>query len=423
MKRREFIGNSFAIGSLTSVIPISQLYSNVQKKISIQNKKTNYDVIVIGVGSMGSSACYQIAKQGHSVLGLEQFDIPHEMGSHTGQSRIIRKAYFEHPNYVPLLERAYQNWQTLEQEISNQIYFKTGLLYFGPNNHMLIKGTQKSAIKYSIEVNELSQVEQLRKFPQFKIPESYTNLIEVDAGFVTPERAILSFTKQALKYKAEIHTKEKTLEWSKKDGIIQVKTNKQIYKCKKLVLTTGAWTSKFSNLKNLEVTRQIMAWAQPKKPNMFELNNFPCWTFADPSVNGIYYGFPSLPSSSFEEPTGIKFAHHTKGKITDPDIVNKNISKEEEKKLVKAIQKFIPNGVKSITGVKTCLYTYSPDEDFILDFYKNNEDIVIASGFSGHGFKFASVIGEILSELVTKGKSIHPINFLNSNRFNKNLNS
>ena len=418
MNRRKFIGNSFAIGSLTSIIPISQLYSNVQKKLSIQNKKTNYDVIVIGVGSMGSSACYQIAKQGHSVLGLEQFDIPHEMGSHTGQSRIIRKAYFEHPNYVPLLERAYQNWRSLEQEISNQIYFKTGLLYFGPSNHLLIKGTQKSAVKHGIEVNELSQKEQLNKFPQFKIPESYTNLIEIDAGFITPERAILSFIKQALKYKAVINTKEKTIEWSKKDGIIEVKTNKQTYKCKKLVLTTGAWTSKFSNIKNLEVTKQIMAWAQPKNLDMFRLKNFPCWTFADPSVNGIYYGFPSLPSSSFEEPIGIKFAHHTKGTLSDPDIVNKNISKEEEKILIEAIKKFIPEGIETLISMKTCLYTYSPDEDFILDFYNNNKDVVIATGFSGHGFKFASVIGEILSELVIKGKSIHPINFLSYNRFN-----
>jgi len=418
MRRREFIGNTLAIGGLTSVIPVSQLYSNVQKKLSIQNKKTNYDVIVIGVGSMGSSACYHISKQGHSVLGLEQFDIPHEMGSHTGQSRIIRKAYFEHPNYVPLLERAYHNWQSLEQEISNQIYFKTGLLYFGPSTHLLIKGTQKSAIKYGIEVNEFDRKEQLDKFPQFKVPKNYTNLIEVDAGFVTPERAILSYTEQALKYKAIIHTKEKTLEWSKKDGIIQVKTNKQIYKCKKLVLTTGAWTSKFSDIKNLDVTRQILAWAKPEKQDMFELNTFPCWTFADPSVNGIYYGFPSLPSSSFEEPSGIKFAHHTKGKLTDPDIVNKNVSKKEEKTLVEAITKFIPKGIETITTTKTCLYTYSPDEDFILDFYNNNEDVVIASGFSGHGFKFASVIGEILSELAINGKSIHPINFLKSNRFN-----
>ena len=418
MRRREFIGNTLTIGGLTSVIPVSQLYSNVQKKLSIQNKKTNYDVIVIGVGSMGSSACYHISKQGHSVLGLEQFDIPHEMGSHTGQSRIIRKAYFEHPNYVPLLERAYHNWQSLEQEISNQIYFKTGLLYFGPSTHLLIKGTQKSAIKYGIEVNEFDRKEQLDKFPQFKVPENYTNLIEVDAGFVTPERAILSYTEQALKYKAIIHTKEKTLEWSKKDGIIQVKTNKQIYKCKKLVLTTGAWTSKFSDIKNLDVTRQILAWAKPEKQDMFELNTFPCWTFADPSVKGIYYGFPSLPSSSFEEPIGLKFAHHTKGKLSDPDIVNKNVSKEEEKTLVEAITKFIPKGIETITTTKTCLYTYSPDEDFILDFYNNNEDVVIASGFSGHGFKFASVIGEILSELITKGKSIHPINFLKSNRFN-----
>ena len=121
MKRRDFIENTLAIGGLASVIPISQLYSKVQKKLSHQNKKTNYDVIVIGVGSMGSSTCYQIAKQGYSVLGLEQFDIPHEMGSHGGQSRIVRKAYFEHPNYVPLLERAYENWKSLEQEVSNQI--------------------------------------------------------------------------------------------------------------------------------------------------------------------------------------------------------------------------------------------------------------------------------------------------------------
>jgi len=242
--------------------------------------------------------------------------------------------------------------------------------------------------------------------------------MEVDAGFITPERAILSFTKQALKYKAAIHTKEKTLEWSKKDGVIQVKTNKQTYKCKKLVLTTGAWTSKFSNVKNLEVTRQIMAWAQPKNLNMFKLNNFPCWTFSDPSKNGIYYGFPSLPNSSFGELTGLKFAHHTKGTLSDPDMVNRNVSKEEEKILVEAIKKFIPKGVETINSMKTCLYTYSPDEDFILDFYNNNKDIVIAAGFSGHGFKFASVIGEILSELVTKGKSIHPINFLNANRFN-----
>ncbi|MFL2597898.1 MAG: N-methyl-L-tryptophan oxidase [Flavobacteriaceae bacterium] len=418
MKRRDFIENTLAIGSLTSVIPISQLYSNVQRKLSHQNKKSNYDVIVIGVGSMGSSTCYQIAKQGYSVLGLEQFDIPHEMGSHGGQSRIIRKAYFEHPNYVPLLERAYENWKSLEQEVSNQIYFKTGLLYFGPSKHPLITGTQKSAKKYNIQVNEFNRKEQIDKFPQFKIPNDYSNLIEVDAGFVTPERAILTYTKQALKHKATIHINEKTLQWSKKDGVIQVKTNKQTYYCKKLVLTAGAWNSKFSNLQNLEVTRQVMFWAKPRNINMFNLNKFPCWTYADTTNKGIYYGFPNLSNSSFGEPPGIKFAHHTKGTLTDSDAVNKNISKDEQRTIIETIRKFIPEGIDSISSIKTCLYTYSPDEDFILDFYNKNKDVVIGAGFSGHGFKFASVIGEIIAELVIKGKSIHPINFLKSNRFN-----
>jgi len=418
MKRREFIGNTVAIGGMASVVPISQLYSNVQKQLSYNDSKTNYDVIVIGVGSMGSSACYHLAKQGHSVLGLEQFDIPHEIGSHTGQSRIIRKAYFEHPSYVPLLERAYKNWQSLEQAISSQLYFKTGLLYFGPDKHLLIKGTQESAIKYGIEVNQLTQKEQLKQFPQFKIPEDYTNLMEVDAGFVTPERAILAFTEQALKCGAIIHVKEKTLEWWKKDGVIKVKTNKQTYKCKKLVLTTGAWTSKFAAVNNLEVTRQVMAWAQPKNWDMFDLNNFPCWTFADPSVKGIYYGFPILPASSFGGPVGLKFAHHTKGILSDPEIVSRNISKEEGSILVEAIRKFIPEGIDNIHSMKTCLYTYSPDEHFILDFYNENKDVVIAAGFSGHGFKFASVIGEILSDLAIDGKTKYPIDFLSAKRFN-----
>ena len=184
------------------------------------------------------------------------------------------------------------------------------------------------------------------------------------------------------------------------------------------MLTAGAWNSKFSKLKNLEVTRQVMFWAKPRNINMFKLNKFPCWTFADPTINGIYYGFPNLSNSSFGEPPGIKFAHHTKGTLTDYDAVNKNISIDEQRTVIEAIRKFIPEGIDSISSIKTCLYTYSPDEDFILDFYNENKDVVIGAGFSGHGFKFASVIGEIIAELVIKGKSIHPINFLKSNRFN-----
>src|SRR5436190_9187009 len=138
----------------------------------------SFDVIVIGVGSMGSSACYYLAKRGYKVLGLEQFDISHEFGSHAGQSRIIRKAYFEHPDYVPLLQRAYKNWNTLEQETGEQLYFKTGLLYAGTSNNEMIKGVKQSASLYNIELEKLDLVNATNHFPQFSLPGNFEVLFE-----------------------------------------------------------------------------------------------------------------------------------------------------------------------------------------------------------------------------------------------------
>jgi len=145
---------------------------------------TSFDVIVIGVGSMGSSACYHLSKRGHKVLGIEQFDITHEFGSHAGQSRIIRKAYFENPHYVPLLERAYENWKELEQETGTQIYYATGLVYFGSKDDLLIKGAKQSASLYNIKVDTINEHETAERFPAFKIPGNFETLFEPDAGFV-----------------------------------------------------------------------------------------------------------------------------------------------------------------------------------------------------------------------------------------------
>lgn len=416
MKRRRFLSNALTVGGASALIPTTQIYQSVNSLLNQSSDEKIFDVIVLGVGSMGSSACYYLAKEGHSVLGLEQFDIPHDLGSHSGQSRIIRKAYFEHPSYVPLLDKAYKNWKDLEQVTSSKIYFDTGLAYFGPKDHLLIKGSLDSASKYDIKMNQMSALEQKKSLPQFNIPENYTNMLEVDAGFVTPERAILTYVEQALKHGASIHTKEKVIDWKSNEGEITVRTNSQTYRCKKLVITTGAWTSKLTSIDNLQVRRQTVAWAQPKNWEEFALGNFPCWTYANPSVRGIYYGFPVLPSTTFGSPIGLKFAHHTPGKLSDPDMVHRNISKQEEADLVKAIRQFIPEGIESIHTIKSCLYTYSPDENFIIDFYEENKNVVLAAGFSGHGFKFASVVGEILSDLAMTGETTQPIDFLKTKR-------
>ncbi len=418
MKRRDFIAKTagITVASLSS----TAFYTSTNRAMEKTNAQTNYDVIVLGVGSMGSATCYHLAKKGYKVLGLEQFDIPHELGSHAGQSRIIRKAYFEHPDYVPLLDRAYQNWKSLEDETGAKLYYKTGLLYFGRADHGLIKGLRESATKYSIQIDEMTEQEQNKRFPQFNIPAGYERLIEPDAGFLRPEHSVLIHTERAIQLGANIHTKEKTIEWKKSVDTIYVKTNKNTYQCKKLVITAGPWAgSMLPDLsKNLKVTRQMIAWMKPKNWQKFELGNFPCWTIADDEKPGIFYGFPILSAALFGGPIGLKVAHHFQGAVSDPDNISRTPTKEDEDTIIYALNKFIPDGYESTHVMKTCMYTNTPDENFILDFVPGYEkDVVCATGFSGHGFKFASVVGEIMADLAMTGDTTQPIGFLNATRF------
>lgn len=379
----------------------------------------SFDVIVLGVGSMGSSSCYYLSRQGYSVLGLEQFDIPHDQGSHAGQSRIIRKAYFEHPDYVPLLQRAYENWKEIEKVTDSQIYFPTGLLYAGKPDETLIKGVRESAEKYSVKVDPLSHAEANSRFPQFQIPQDYDILFEPDAGFVTPERAVLLYVDQAIKNGAEIHTKEKTISWSREGETITVKTNKGTYTCKKLVITAGAWAGTMIPTlgSQFKVTRQVIAWTNPQEWKPFEIGEFPCWMIDDSTKPGMYYGFPVLPVGKFGGPIGLKTAHHYPGYVSDPDAVNRVPAAEDEANIIDALCKFLPKGYASMHVLKTCLYTNTPDEHFVIDFLPGyDEQVVIAAGFSGHGFKFISVVGEVMADLAMNGTTELPIQFLNVQR-------
>ncbi|MDX2047014.1 MAG: N-methyl-L-tryptophan oxidase [Chitinophagaceae bacterium] len=413
MKRREF---------LTSALSLPLVAGNDGSKpqnTMVALQKNQYDVIVIGAGSMGASACYFLAARGHKVLGLEQFNVPHEKGSHAGQSRIIRKAYFEHPDYVPLLERAYYNWRQIEEKTGIQLYHETGLLYHGKPGHVVLKGTTHAASLHHIPLHHLSPGQSSKQFPQFKLPEGFTSFIESAAGFITPEKAISTYIAEAVKNGASIRTNEKVLDWKKEKEHIKVVTSKETFYCKKLVVTAGAWAGKLApQLKpQLKVTRQIVAWMKPLKPALFSLENFPCWVIADED-RGVYYGFPMLPNDRFDGPAGLKVAHHFPGAENDPDNVNRNISKEDEEDIRYALQKYLPAANGELLEFKTCLYTYSKDENFIIDHLPGyNGDVTIACGFSGHGFKFVSVVGEILADLAMEGKTKLPVDFLKLGRF------
>jgi len=379
--------------------------------------KNTFDVIVIGVGSMGSAACWYLAGRGYRVLGLEQFDIVHNHGSHTGQSRIIRKAYFEHSDYVPLLERAYENWQTIEKETGATLYHQTGIVYFGPHHHETMKGVRNSAALHHIRVDKLSREETISQFPAFQIPKDFETLYEPIAGFVTPERAIRVYTHEAVKIGAAIHTNEKVVSWRRSGSTIEVETSNGKYQAGKLVITSGSWTSQIlPQLKpQLTVRKQMLAWVRPPRPDLFSLGRLPCWFIEDPDF-GMLYGFP-IVSENPEGPVGLKLARHFPGEIWDPDNFNYPNPQAEKETLRYLLKKYIPAAGDQIVETKPCLYTYSPDSNFIVDHLPGfGKQVAIACGFSGHGFKFASVIGEILADLAMNGTSGLPVEFLSLKR-------
>jgi len=382
--------------------------------------KTRYDVIVIGVGSMGSAACYYLAKNGVDVLGIEQFDIVHDSGSHAGQSRIIRKAYFEHPDYVPLLERAYFNWKALEKETGEPLYYRTGLLYSGDPDHEIIKGVKRSASSYRIGLETLSPSELSQRYPPFRFPPHHEFLFEPDAGFVTPEKAIRVFSRLAEEHGAAIHTGEPVSDWELNGTELSVKTNATSYTCMKLIITSGAWSGKlipgFKDI--IRASRQFVAWVRPDKEENYMRGQFPCWMIADDHKPGCFYGFPMLDTAEFGEPAGLKLAHHHRAGPADPDKVNRNITMADEEDLRYCLSTYLPDVSQSIQTGKICLYGNSPDEHFIIDRLPGfREQVITACGFSGHGFKFAPVVGEMLSDLAVRGNTMLPIGFLSLDRF------
>ncbi len=379
-----------------------------------------YDVIVMGVGSMGSSTCYHLAKNGIKVLGLEQFDIPNELGSHTGQSRIIRKAYFEHPDYVPLLERAYHNWGELQTASQKQVYFKTGLLYAGRPDHSMIKGVKNAAELYKIRLDNYSIADLASPYPMLRIPSDDEIIFEPDAGFIPPEQAIKTYVTMAEALGAEIISRVRVESWRKVNSTYEVLTSAGNYYANKLIFTPGPWAGKLLPQwsSTLSVTRQVLAWVNTKSNDRFELGQFPCWMIADDDYPGVFYGFPVLPGNIFNGPIGFKLAYHYPGEKTNPDRINRSPNVDDERLLIEFMHRYFPNEYISTLAVKTCMYTNSPDEHFILDFLSGyDQDVIVATGFSGHGFKFASVIGEILSDLAIRGETALPIDFLRMKRF------
>lgn len=374
-----------------------------------------YDVAVIGVGSMGSATCYQLSQRGISVLGIDQFSPPHNFGSHTGETRLIRKAYFEHPNYVPLLQRAYQLWEQLEDKVSDELFCRTGLLYMCDQNDFLINGLKKSAQEYKIELDK----EYKKSTPAFENVQDKEVIFEENAGFVFPEKMIEYYIALALDAGVDFAFDHKIVGWHRQDDHYLVKTSTSIFHAKKIIFTTGAYTKEILDLPkvSLQVTKQSLFWMQPRHPLLFDKKDFSCWTLTDLSFEGLFYGFPMI-----EDEKGtplVKIAHHVNGqKLVEPD-GDKEVAPRDIKNLNQFLKAFMPAAFKKIVKTEVCYYTMTEDEHFVIDYFPYyDQDVIFAAGFSGHGFKFSPVIGEILADLAVAGQTSFPIDFLSLNRFN-----
>src|SRR4051794_32856335 len=372
-----------------------------------------YDVIVVGVGAMGSSACCHLARRGARVLGLEQFDIPHARGSSHGQSRMIRKAYYEHPDYVPLLRRAYELWDELGQAAGEELLHRTGGLYLGPPDGGLVGGSLRSAREHGLAHELLDRPHLAARFPQFRVPADWVGLYETDAGWLPPERVVAAYANEALKAGAELHGNEPVAAWSADATGVTVTTDRGQYRADRLIFCGGPWTSRLvADLGiPLVVTRQVMAWVSPPNREPFQPGRLPVWAIGHPD-GSLHYGFPMHPDSP-----GFKLAHHTPGTPTDPDNVARLPQPGDEQTIRPALARFLPDADGPLLALRGCLYTNSPDHHFILDRHPTHERVTVACGFSGHGFKFASVVGEVLGDLAVKGSTNLPAQFLGLARF------
>ncbi|HEX3355932.1 MAG TPA: N-methyl-L-tryptophan oxidase [Tepidisphaeraceae bacterium] len=373
----------------------------------------HFEVIVVGVGAMGSSTCFELARRGVKVLGIEQFDIPHTLGSYHGFSRMIRLAYHEHPDYVPLLKRAYEKWDEIEKVSGNKLLYVTGGVYMGWRDGELVSGALRASQLHHLEHDLIGRDELSSRYPQFELPDDHVALLEPRAGFLLSERATETYARQAQANGAEIHTREIVESWSTSNAGVTVKTNRAEYHGDQIIFCGGAWSEKLTRDLGVKlvVTRQVLGWVVPPEPALFEMGKLPVWAIEHPA-GGLWYGFPMMAESH-----GFKIALHAKGEETDADRVNRNPTSADEETFRSCLSQFIPRAGGPVNQMRICLYTNSPDSHFMIDRHPHQPRVLVACGFSGHGFKFASVVGEILADMATKGKTDLPCEFISLARF------
>jgi len=353
----------------------------------------HYDVIVLGGGTMGSAAAWTLAKRGARALMLERFAHVHSFGSHGGRTRVIRHAYAESPAYVPLVRRADDLWLELEQLAGEKILHRTGGLELAAPGFGHARAARESALLHGLPHEWLTPEEANRRWDAIAVPEGWDVLFSPQAGFLLTEPALRSLARLAVGLGADLHEQEPAREWGVNGNGVWVRTDRDIYRADRLVVTAGAWASSLLADLGLPLTvlRKVLWWLAVDDPAPLALGRFP--VFVVDSADGEIYGFPI-----YDHP-GFKIAEHSGGNPTSPETVDRTV-RDDEKRSVVAVGRRISRGVSDrVLESVVCLYTMTPDTDFVVDRHPASSRVVLGAGFSGHGFKFATAIGEHLAAL------------------------
>lgn len=375
---------------------------------------SRFDAIVLGLGGMGSAALWHLARRGRSVLGIDQFGVAHDHGSSHGGSRLIRRAYFEHPDYVPLVSRAYELWAELEQASGTKLFHRTGLFLAGHRPGLLIDGVLRAAEVHNLKIELLPHVQAKTQFPGLSAGFDQTILYEADAGFLDVENCVRAHVERARTAGAEIQLNTKVAGWSAEPDSVRVTTTDEVLQAKTLIICAGSWSG--SLLRELgaplTIRRKVVVWYRAAAPGYRVDDGCPVFCFDTPQ--GFFYGFPSFDGDC------VKVGEHSGGEpVANPESLDRAIHQSDLAPLERFIEAHLPLARPEVARHSVCMYTMTPDEHFIIDRHPQHPNVIVACGFSGHGFKFASVVGSALADMVTIGGTKEPVGFLGLQRLCK----
>jgi sarcosine oxidase len=373
----------------------------------------SYDAIIVGVGGVGSATTYHLADRGLDVLGLERYDVPHAKGSSHGGTRIIRRVQHEDPAYVPLVERAYDLWRDLESETGRDLLYPTGSIHAGPPSSGVVEDALMACTDQEVP-HELLSAEQVgTRFPGYELPDDYRAVYQPDGGFLAVERCTVAHVEAAHAAGATVRARERVLDVAETTDGVRVRTDKARYEADELVVTAGAWTREFLPELAPETVpvRAVMAWFHPERPEWFAPDQFPVFVIRDEHEGG--YGFPRFETPGFKIGLGAPLP------AVDPDEMDPGPTRAEEELHRRFVERYFPAGAGPTMRLSTCLWTMTEDEQFLLGRPSGYDSVTVGAGFSGHGFKFASALGEVLADIAVAGETDHEIEIFDVNRIDR----